>query len=103
MAPSPARTARRPQARGLCASIPMSAGSKDRRRGVCRSGSLRAGSVAGGRGWVVAGLGLALFGRGFAAALYARRRAFLALRDAQALQPPRVGVRHLDLAIAGTR
>src|SRR5882757_7502928 len=103
MAASPAPTVRRPRARGRRASIPMSAGSKDRRRGVCRSGSLRAGSVAAWRGRAVAALSLTLFGRGFAAALDARNGAFLARRDAQTFHPPRIGVEHLDLEIAGAR
>src|SRR5712672_2232129 len=103
MAPSPAPTACRPQARGKRASIPMSAGSKVRRRGVCWSDSLRAGSIAAWRGRAVAGLDLALLGRGFAAALGARNGPFHAWRDAQALHPPRIGVEHLDLEIAGAR
>src|ERR1700694_1750187 len=102
MAPSPTPTARPLEAQWPRASIPILAGSKDRRRGVCRSGSLRAGSVAR-RSRAVAGLGLTLLGRGFAAALDTRRRAFLARRDAQSLHPPRIGVEHLDLEVAGPR
>src|SRR5215211_1203846 len=103
MAAPPTMTARRRRARGPRASIPRSAGSKDRRRGVYRSGSLRAGSVAAWRGRAVAALGLTLFGRSFAPALDARNGPFLARRDAQAFHPPRIGVEHLDLEIAGAR
>src|SRR6185369_10168845 len=64
------------------------------------------GSIAGGRWCIVIGLRRAGIGRGLAAASFALRACrgtFLADGDTQPLDPPRIGVEHLDFEIARTR
>ena len=81
-----ARTIERPTARNLLVDITVT------------------GSIAGGRRRIIVGLRRVVIGRGLAAAPFARRACrgtFLADGDTQALDPPRIGIEHLDLEIAG--